>query len=54
MSNNYNKKIEGISFAQKQRLAFIDFLLMFKGSFVRSDLTSKFHSQKRIRERLVA
>lgn len=42
MSDNNNKKIEDISFAQKQRLAFIDFLLMFKGSFVRSDLTSKF------------
>ncbi len=37
-----NKKLKGISFSQKQRLAFIDFLLMFKGSFVRSDLTSKF------------
>ena len=42
MSNNDNKKLEEVSFAQKQRLAFIDFLLMFKGTFVRSDLTSKF------------
>lgn len=31
-----------ISFSQKQRLAYIDFLLMFKGSFTRSDLTTKF------------
>ena len=31
-----------ISFSQKQRLAYIDFLLMFKGSFSRSDLTTKF------------
>lgn len=30
------------NYAQKQRLAFIDFLLMFKGSFSRSDLTTKF------------
>jgi hypothetical protein len=37
-----NKKLNGISFSQKQRLAFIDFLLMFKGSFSRVDLTSKF------------
>jgi hypothetical protein len=37
-----NKKIADISFSQKQRLAFIDFLLMFKGSFSRSDLTTKF------------
>lgn len=37
-----NKKIIDISFSQKQRLAFIDFLLMFKGSFSRSDLTTKF------------
>ena len=29
-------------FAQKQRLAFIDFLLMFKGQFSRKDLTDKF------------
>ncbi len=42
MNNSDNKKLETISFAQKQRLAFIDFLLMFKGTFVRSDLTSKF------------
>ncbi|WP_339720486.1 WYL domain-containing protein [uncultured Paraglaciecola sp.] len=31
-----------VNYAQKQRLAFIDFLLMFKGSFSRSDLTKKF------------
>jgi hypothetical protein len=37
-----SKKITDISFAQKQRLSFIDFLLMFKGSFSRSDLTTKF------------
>ena len=37
-----NKKLKDISFSQKQRLAFIDFLLMFKGSFSRVDLTSKF------------
>ena len=37
-----NKKITDLSFAQKQRLAFIDFLLMFQGSFSRSDLTTKF------------
>lgn len=37
-----NKKVTDISFSQRQRLAFIDFLLMFKGSFSRSDLTTKF------------
>jgi hypothetical protein len=37
-----NNKLEQISFSQKQRLAFIDFLLMFKGSFLRADLTKKF------------
>jgi hypothetical protein len=36
------KKLEDISFSQKQRLAFIDFLLMFRGYFSRVDLTSKF------------
>jgi len=36
------KRLEDLNFAQKQRLAFIDFLLMFKGSFTRSDLTQKF------------
>jgi hypothetical protein len=36
------KKLEEITFAQKQRLAFIDFLLMFKGTFSRLDLTTKF------------
>ncbi len=29
-------------YAQKQRLAYIDFLLLFKGAFSRSDLTQKF------------
>jgi hypothetical protein len=42
MNNNNNKNIEEFNYAQKQRLAFIDFLLMFKGSFSRSDLTTKF------------
>lgn len=37
-----NQKLAKISFTQKQRLAFIDFLLMFKGSFSRNDLTTKF------------
>jgi len=37
-----NKKLEALSFSQKQRLAFIDFLLMFKGAFSRIDLTTKF------------
>ncbi|MCP5206325.1 MAG: WYL domain-containing protein [Hahellaceae bacterium] len=37
-----NKKLEDASYTQKQRLAFIDFLLLFKGSLTRSDLTSKF------------
>ncbi|MGK0269445.1 MAG: hypothetical protein ACI88H_000076 [Cocleimonas sp.] len=37
-----SKQLEDISFSQKQRLAFIDFLLMFKGSFSRVDLTTKF------------
>ncbi|MGJ8594211.1 MAG: WYL domain-containing protein [Aquaticitalea sp.] len=31
-----------VSFSQKQRLAYIDFLLMFRGHFSRSDLTTKF------------
>jgi len=31
-----------VGFSQKQRLAYIDFLLMFRGHFCRSDLTSKF------------
>jgi hypothetical protein len=42
MINNNNKDITEFTYAQKQRLAFIDFLLMFKGVFSRSDLTSKF------------
>ena len=40
--NNKNDNVAGLSYPQKQRLAFIDFLLMFKGSFSRSDLTTKF------------
>ncbi|WP_448213527.1 WYL domain-containing protein [Colwellia sp. MEBiC06753] len=38
--NNKNK--ENLSFSQKQRLAYIDFLLMFRGYFSRNDLTTKF------------
>jgi hypothetical protein len=37
-----NNKLKDISFSQKQRLAFIDFLLVFKGYFSRVDLTTKF------------
>jgi len=37
-----NEVIEQLNYQQKQRLGFIDFLLMFKGSFSRSDLTAKF------------
>jgi hypothetical protein len=37
-----NNKLEQLNFAQKRRLAFIDFLLLFKGSFSRGDLTNKF------------
>ncbi|GHF97447.1 WYL domain-containing protein [Thalassotalea marina] len=37
-----NKQKEQLSFAQKQRLAFIDFVLLFRGHFTRSDLTDKF------------
>ena len=33
---------KGVSYVQKQRLAYIDFLLMFRGYFSRSDLTMKF------------
>tara|TARA_R110001583_G_scaffold180893_1_gene338066 strand:+ start:768 stop:1661 length:894 start_codon:yes stop_codon:yes gene_type:complete len=33
---------KGVSYVQKQRLAYIDFLLMFRGYFSRSDLTTKF------------
>jgi hypothetical protein len=42
MTDNNKKKLAEFNFPQKQRLAFIDFLLMFKGSFSRVDLTSKF------------
>lgn len=31
-----------VGFSQKQRLAYIDFLLMFRGHFSRSDLTTRF------------
>jgi hypothetical protein len=37
-----NNRLEQLNFAQKRRLAFIDFLLLFKGSFSRGDLTNKF------------
>lgn len=37
-----NNKLEQLNFAQKRRLAFIDFLLLFKGSLSRNDLTNKF------------
>jgi hypothetical protein len=37
-----NNKLEQLNFAQKRRLAFIDFLLLFKGTFSRGDLTNKF------------
>jgi hypothetical protein len=37
-----NNKLQQLNFAQKRRLAFIDFLLLFKGSFSRGDLTNKF------------
>lgn len=33
---------KGFNYVQKQRLAYIDFLLMFRGYFSRSDLTTKF------------
>jgi WYL domain len=42
MNNKNKKNVSEFNYAQKQRLAFIDFLLMFKGSFSRSDLTTKF------------
>lgn len=34
--------LESISFAQKQRLAYIDFCLLFKGSIYRQDLINRF------------
>ncbi|RDV28941.1 WYL domain-containing protein [Alteromonas aestuariivivens] len=34
--------LESIGFAQKQRLAYIDFCLLFKGSIYRQDLISRF------------
>lgn len=37
-----NKQLEQLNYAQKQLLAFIDFILMFKGALTRSDLTNKF------------
>jgi hypothetical protein len=42
MTNSDIDKLAELSFAQKSRLAFIDFLLLFKGAFSRSDLTNKF------------
>jgi hypothetical protein len=37
-----NNKLEQLNFAQKRHLAFIDFLLLFKGSFSPGELTNKF------------
>lgn len=37
-----SKEIEKLTFAQKQRLSFIDFSLLFKGSINRKELTEKF------------
>lgn len=37
-----NNKLEQVNFAQKRRLAFINFLFLFKGAFSRGDLTNKF------------
>jgi hypothetical protein len=36
------REIEKLTFAQKQRLSFIDFSLLFKGSINRKELTEKF------------
>lgn len=40
--NSEHKALNDISFAQKQRLAFIDFSLMFKGHLCRNDLVERF------------
>lgn len=37
-----NSKLNSLNFAQKQRLSFIDFSLLFKGAISRKDLTQKF------------
>ena len=37
-----NEEIEKLTYAQKQRLSFIDFSLLFKGSINRKELTEKF------------
>ena len=34
--------LDSISFAQKQRLAYIDFCLLFKGAIYRQDLVNRF------------
>ena len=34
--------LETISFAQRQRLAYIDFCLLFKGAIYRQDLINRF------------
>lgn len=34
--------LDSISFAQKQRLAYIDFCLLFKGAIYRKDLINRF------------
>ncbi|MFU8783995.1 MAG: WYL domain-containing protein, partial [Aliidiomarina sp.] len=34
--------LENLSFAQRQRLAYIDFSLLFKGSIYRNDLVQRF------------
>ena len=41
-NNKNTNEIEKLSFAQKQRLSFIDFTLLFKGSINRKELTEKF------------
>ncbi|TWX52642.1 WYL domain-containing protein [Colwellia hornerae] len=40
--NKNTNEIEKLTFAQKQRLSFIDFTLLFKGSINRKELTEKF------------
>jgi hypothetical protein len=41
-SKENDDHLDNLSFAQKQRLSFIDFSLMFKGSVSRKELTAKF------------
>ena len=45
-----NSTLQPLNFAQKRRLAFIDFLLLFKGSFSRADLTNKFEMANATRD----